>query len=183
VCLKGEKEVMEIIDLLRARRSVRKYTGRAIEPEKIELLKEAVLRSPTSRNKRPWQFIFVDDRDMLQKLALSKPHGAAFLQHAALGIVVCADGDKSDVWTEDCSIASILVQMVAQSMGLGSCWIQIRNRMFGEQTTSEEHVRNLLRMPNNIRVESIVAMGYPAEKKEPISRDALDYTKVRINSY
>ena len=172
-----------MIELLRTRRSVRKFTSEAIEPEKIELLKETVLRSPTSRNIKPWEFIFVDDRDLLRQLAQSKPHGARFLQDAALGIVVCADGQKSDVWTEDCSIASILVQMEAQSMGLGSCWIQIRNRMFDDTTTSQEHVRSLLKMPSNIRVESIVALGYPAEKKEPISRDDLDYTKVRINCY
>ena len=172
-----------MIELLRARRSVRKYTHQAIEPEMIELLKEAVLRAPTSRNKRPWEFVFIDDRQMLKQLSLSKPHGAAFLENAPLAIVVCADGEKSDVWTEDCSIASILVQMVAQSMGLGSCWIQIRNRMFGGQTTSQEHVRTLLKMPSNIRVESIIAIGYPAEEKEPISHDDLDYTKIRINSF
>jgi len=68
-------------------------------------------------------------------------------------------------------------------LGLGSCWIQIRKRMFDEKTTSEQYVKNLLKMPSNIRVESIVALGYPAEKKEPISRDDLDYTKVRINSF
>ena len=174
---------MEMIELLRARRSVRKYTHQAIEPEKIELLKEAALRSPTSRNKHPWEFVFVDDGEMLGQLALSKPHGAAFLAHAALAIVVCGDGEKSDVWTEDCSIASILVQMVAQSMGLGSCWIQIRKRMFSGQTTSQEYVRALLKMPSNISVESIVALGYPAEEKEPISHDALDYSKIRINSF
>ena len=172
-----------MIELLRTRRSVRKFTSEAIEPEKIELLKETVLRSPTSRNINPWEFIFVDDRDLLRQLAQSKPHGARFLQDAALGIVVCADGQKSDVWTEDCSIASILVQMVAQSIGLGSCWIQIRNRMFDHTTTSQEHVRSLLKMPLNMEVESIVALGYPAEKKEPIPSDDLDYTKVRINCF
>ncbi len=172
-----------MIELLRNRRSVRKFTGEAIEPDKVELLKEALLRSPTSRNINPWEFIFVDDRDLLRQLAMSKPHGARFLQDAALGIVVCADGQKSDVWTEDCSIASILVQMVAQSIGLGSCWIQIRNRMFDDTTTSQEHVRSLLKMPDNIEVESIIALGYPAEKKEPISRDDLDYTKIRVNCF
>lgn len=169
--------------MLRMRRSIREFTNRAIEPEKIELLKEAVLRSPTSRNKRPWEFVFVDDSEVLEQLARSKPHGAAFLENAPLAIVVCADGEKSDVWTEDCSIASILVQMVAQSIGLGSCWIQIRSRMFGGQTTSEEHVRTLLRMPRNIRVESIIALGRPAEKKEPISHDDLDYSKIHENSF
>ncbi len=172
-----------MIELLRNRRSAREFTNEAIEPEKIELLKEAVLRSPTSRNINPWEFIFVDDSELLKQLSLSKPDGAGFLEYATLGIVVCADGEKSDVWAEDCSIASILVQMVAQSMGLGSCWIQIRKRMFDEQTTSEQYVKDLLKMPRNIRVESIVALGYPAEEKEPISHDDLDYTKVRINSF
>jgi nitroreductase len=174
---------MEIMELLRTRRSVREFTNKAIEPEKIELLKETLLRSPTSRNNRPWEFIFVDDRELLRQLALSKPHGAQFLERATLAIVVCADSEKSDVWTEDCSIASILVQTVAQSIGLGSCWIQIRNRMFGEHTSSQDHVRSLLRMPSNIRVECMIALGYPAEQKEPISHDDLDYSKIRINSF
>ena len=113
-----------MIELLRNRRSIRKYTDKSIEPEKIELLKEAVLRSPSSRNFDPWEYIFVDERELLKQLALCKQHGAKFLEGAALGIVICADGQKSDVWIEDCSIASILVQMVAQSIDLGSCWIQ-----------------------------------------------------------
>ncbi|MHC4542169.1 MAG: nitroreductase family protein, partial [Planctomycetota bacterium] len=127
-----------MIELLRARRSIRKYTDRRIEPEKVEILKEAVLRSPSSRNIDPWEFVFVDEPNVLKKLSQSKPHGAKFLEHAALSIVICADGGKSDVWVEDCSIASILVQMAAQSIGLGSCWIQIRNRMFDDKVTSED---------------------------------------------
>ena len=172
-----------MIELLRNRRSIRKYTDKAIEPEKIEILKEAVLRSPSSRNFDPWEFIFVDDRKLLKQLALSKPHGAKFLEHAALGIVVCADEQKSDVWIEDCSIASILVQMAAQSIGLGSCWIQVRNRAFDEDTTSENYIKDLLNIPGNMKVESIVAVGYPAEERTPIPKDDLKYEKIRLNSY
>ena len=172
-----------MIELLRARRSIRKYTERAIEPEKIEILKEAVLRSPSSRNFDPWEFVFVDDRELLRKLALSKPHGSKFLENAALGIVICADGEKSDVWIEDCSIASILVQMVAQSMGLGSCWIQIRKRMHDDRTTSENYIRKLLNVPGHVNVESIIAIGYPAETREPIPREDLKDEKIRMNVY
>jgi nitroreductase len=172
-----------MIELLRKRRSIRKYTEKVIEPEKIELLKEALLRSPTSRSFDPWEFIFVDDRELLKQLSLSKPHGAGFLEGAALGIVICADEQKSDVWVEDCSIASILVQMVAQSIGLGSCWIQIRNRNFNDQMTSEEYIRQLLNIPSGVKVESIIALGYPAEKKEPVPQNNLKYEKVRINNY
>ena len=172
-----------MIELLRARRSIRKYTDRPIEPEKIEILKEAVLRSPSSRNFDPWEFIFVDNRDLLKKLALSKQHGSNFLEHAALGIVVCADGEKSDVWIEDCSIASILVQMVAQSIGLGSCWIQIRKRMHNDHVTSEDYIRSLLGIPDHVKVESIVAIGYPAEIREPLPRENLKDEKIHINEY
>lgn len=172
-----------MIELLRNRRSIRKYTGKSIEPEKIEILKEAVLRSPSSRNFDPWEFIFVVDRELLKQLALCKPHGAKFLEHAALGIVICADEQKSDVWIEDCSIASILLQMVAQSIGLGSCWIQIRKRAYDETTTSEDYIKGLLNLPGNMKVESIISLGYPAEKREPVPKEQLKYEKIRLNSY
>ena len=172
-----------MIELLRARRSIRKYTNRRIEPEKIEILKEAALRAPSSRNIDPWEFIFVDDQEILKKLASCKPHGAKFLEQAALGIVICADGQASDTWIEDCSIASILVQMTAQSIGLGSCWIQVRNRMFNDQTNSEAYIRDLLNMPGQINVESIVAIGYPAETREPLACEELKDQKIRINGY
>jgi nitroreductase len=172
-----------MIELLRNRRSIRKYTDKSIDPDKIELLKEAVLRSTSSRNFDPWEFIFVDDREILRQLALCKPHGVKFLEHAALGIVICADEQKSDVWVEDCSIASILVQMVAQSIGLGSCWIQIRKRAYDETTTSEDYIKDLLNLPGHMKVESIISLGYPAETREPVPKESLKYEKIRLNSY
>jgi nitroreductase len=172
-----------MIELLRNRRSIRKYTDKSIDPEKIELLKEAVLRSPSSRNLDPWEFIFVDDREILKKLASCKPHGAKFLEHAALGIVICADEQKSDVWIEDCSIASILLQMAAQSIDLGSCWIQVRKRAYDETTSSEDYIKDLLSLPGPMKVESVIAIGYPAEKKEPVPKEELKYEKIRLNGY
>jgi nitroreductase len=172
-----------MIELLRARRSIREYSDRPVEPEKVELLKEAALRSPSSRNIDPWEFIFVDDRELLAGLSTCKPHGAAFLEHAALGIVVCGDSRESDTWIEDCSIASILVQMTAQSLGLGSCWIQVRNRMLDDKTTSEQYVQSLLRIPEHIKVQSIIAIGYPAERREPLPAEELKYWKIRANTY
>lgn len=172
-----------MIELLRKRRSIRKYKDKVVEPEKVDILKEAILRSPSSRNIDPWEFMFVDDRELLRQLSLSKPHGASFLEHAALGIVICADGEKSDTWIEDCSIASILVQMTAQSIGLGSCWIQIRNRSYDKNLTSENYIKGLLNLPDRMKVESIVAIGYPDEKREPLPKEELKYEKVHSNSY
>jgi len=172
-----------MIELLRARRSIRAYGAQPVEPEKLEVLKEGVLRSPSSRNIDPWEFIFVEDRQLLTRLATCKPHGADFLAEAALGIVVGGDARESDTWIEDCSIASILVQMVAQSLGLGSCWIQVRNRRFDDKTTSEQYIQRLLRIPEPIKVESIIAIGYPAEKREPLSRADLKDAKVHVNTF
>lgn len=170
-----------MIELLRARRSIRRYTGRTIELEKVKLLKEAVLRSPSSRNIDPWEFVFVDDRALLAKLARCKPHGADFLEGAALGIVVCGDSRASDVWVEDCAIAAILTQMTAQSLGLGSCWIQVRNRRFDDATTSERYVQKLLDLPEHVKVECVVAVGYPAEKRGPLPAEELKVSKIRVN--
>lgn len=172
-----------MFEVLRKRRSIRSFQGCAIEAEKIALLKEAALRSPSSRNREPWSFIFVDDKKILAALSTAKPHGASFLKGAALGIVVCGDEAVSDVWVEDCSIASILIQLAAQSLGLGSCWIQLRNRPHADGVSSEAYVRTVLGLPESLKVESILAVGYPAEHPEPIERAALKDDCIHTNGW
>lgn len=167
-----------MIDILRERRSIRKYTTQVIESEKIELLKEAALRSPTSRNNKPCEFIFINDKNTISSLSESKQHGSAFLKNAPLAVIVCADETKSDVWVEDCSIASILLQLTAQSQSLGSCWIQIRKRLHSNGQSSEDYIKTLLNLAANIRVEAIISIGYPAETREPIAHDELDFKKI-----
>lgn len=172
-----------MIDLLRARRSIRKYENKSIDKESLDILKEALLRCPSSRGINPWMFVFVDDIRLLNQLAKVKEHGSSFLKDATLGIIVCGDETKSDVWTEDCSIASIVVQLTAQSVGLGSCWIQIRKRAHSQDTTAEEYIQNLLGIPTNFKVESIISIGYPAETKKPVPQQSLEFEKIRYNHY
>jgi nitroreductase len=100
-----------------------------------------------------------------------------------LGIVVCGDTQASDVWVEDCSIASILIQMVGQSLGLGSCWIQARNRMHDERISASQYILEMLAVPANFEVESIAAMGDPAEQRERLSSGALRDSKVHLNRF
>ncbi len=172
-----------MIEILRERRSIRKYKDKEIEPDKIEILKEAVLRSPSSRGINPWVFIFVDDRELLHKLSLAKEHGSSFLKDARLGVVVCGEEKKSDCWIEDGSIASIILQLTAQSLGLGSCWIQIRNRKHSEKKSAEEYVREVLKIPEDLRVLSIISIGYPDEKKRKIKKEDLMYEKIYFNGF
>ncbi len=171
------------LPLIQKRRSIRKYLEKPVESEKIDQLIEAALRSPSSRGFNPWEFIVVTDKDLLEKLSKAKPHGASFLKNAPLGIVVCADPEKCDVWVEDASIASIFIHLAAESMGLGSCWIQIRKRMHDKTKTAHAYIRDLLNVPENLNVESIVAIGYPAEKKPPHRKEELQYKKVHYGLY
>jgi len=172
-----------MLDILQRRRSIRKYKEDKVEKEKVDRLIKAALLSPTSKNRRPWEFIFVDDRALLLKLSESKEHGCAFLKEAALGIVVIADPDKCDVWIEDASIASIILHLTAELMDLGSCWIQIRERWHDELTTSEEYIKDVLNIPDKYKVESIIAIGYPDEKKSPHDESELQYNKVHFNGF
>lgn len=172
-----------MIDLLRTRRSIRKYARKSIDGNTIDVLVEALLRSPTSRNGKSWEFIIADDRELLSKLSKAKEQGSHHLRDASLGIVVCADSTKSDVWVEDCSIAAILAQMTAHALGLGSCWIQIRNRNHTETVSAEQYIQSLLALPPHIKVECMVSIGYPNEVKDPIADSELAYNKVKYNHY
>lgn len=171
------------MSLIEKRRSIRKFLDKPIEPEKIDLLLEAALRAPSSKGLNPWEFVVVTDRALLERLSQAKQHGSAFLKNAPLGIVVCADSHKSDVWVEDTSIASTFIHLAAESLGLGSCWIQIRERMHDAKKTSQEYIAELLGIPAQMRVESIIAVGYPDEKLPPHEKEELLYEKVHRDTY
>jgi nitroreductase len=84
----------------------------------------------------------------------------------------------SDVWIEDCSIAAIIVHLAAVSLGLGGCWIQIRNRRHDAESTSEEYVRKILGLAHPLRVLAIIAVGLPAEVTAGHPFESLDHGKV-----
>ena len=175
--------MIRILQLLKKRRSIRKYKEDKLTSAEIDQLIKAVLLSPSSRNRRPWEFICVDDRNLLKELSQSKQSGSAFLEDAAMGIIVLADPHENDVWVEDTSIAAIILQLTAQSLNLGSCWIQIRGRYHGPAVTSEEYVKKVLEIPGKYRVESIIAIGHPAENKPPHDEGQLEYRKVHIGHF
>ncbi len=169
-----------MLNILYNRRSVRSFLDKAIEKSKKEHLKEALLLSPSSRNVRPWEFYFIEDKEMINSLANSKAHGSAFMKNAALAVVVTGDETKSDVWIEDCSIASIILQLEAEALGLGSCWVQIRNRKTQSGDSSENYIRSLLKLNKKIRIESIIAIGYPNEKALPTTKNSLKHLQGKI---
>ena len=172
-----------MIEILRSRRSIRKYEKRPIDEKSLETLKEALLRCPSSRGINPWSFILVDEADLLAGLSRAKEHGAGFLKNAALAIVVCGDESLSDVWVEDCAIAAIVAHLTAHSLGLGSCWIQIRNRAYSSEKTSEAYIREMLDIPANLRVEAIISIGRPGEAKTPVPIEKLPHARIKYNRW
>ncbi|MBS1237600.1 MAG: nitroreductase [Deltaproteobacteria bacterium] len=172
-----------ILPLIQKRRSIRKYQKKTIEPDTIQTLVEAALRSPSSMGYNPWEFVVVDDADLLDKLSKAKLHGSGFIKNAPLGIVVCADPERSSVWVEDASIACTYIQLAAESLGLGSCWIQIRERMHDQTKTAEAYISEVLKIPNKMKVEAMIAIGYPDEQKPPRAKEDLQYGKVHQNLY
>ncbi|TYO99988.1 nitroreductase [Geothermobacter ehrlichii] len=172
-----------MLDILRRRRSIRRFAEKEIEAEKIAALKEAILRAPTSRGLNSWEFIFVDDRELLHRLAQARRHGSAFLAGAKLAVVVAADPERCDVWIEDCAIAAIVLQLAAVSLGLDSCWAQIRLREHDERTGAGDYVRRLLGLPERFQVACVIGIGYAAEQKESHARDSLPWDRIHDNRY
>ena len=172
-----------LIKTLLKRRSIRAYENRLVESEKIERILQAALLSPSSKGIRPCSFVLVEDPELLQALSKSKPHGAGFIGGAAFAIVVCADVDAAAAWIEDCSIAAINIQLAMEEDGLGSCWVQIRERKAPDGSAASEYIKQLLDIPANYEVEAVISAGYPAEQKEPNSIQSLQWQKVFRNKF
>lgn len=174
-----------LLDLLRKRRSIRRFTDQPVEDEKIDLLLEAALLSPSSKGNTPWHFVVVRDPGCIAKLAQAKPHGAAFLKNAPLVIAVCGDSNQSDVWVEDCSIATLLLHLQATDLGLGSCWVQLRLRHHesggsgdNDAQSAAAYTAELLGLSAHIQPLALVGIGYPAESKKARSKEDLLFSQV-----
>ncbi|MEN8199689.1 MAG: nitroreductase family protein [Thermodesulfobacteriota bacterium] len=171
------------IDLLRKRRSIRSFQDRVVEQEKLDLLVEAMLRSPSSRSLNPWEFVVIQKKETIEALSRAKPHGSAFMKNAALAIAVCADPEKCDVWVEDCSIAAIFLHLQATDLGLGSCWVQIRRREHDQDQSAEAYVANTLGLEERMVVEAIIAIGYPASEPAGHPHSSLLSDRVSFERY
>ena len=105
-------------ELAEKRRSVKTFAARPVEAKKIDAIIEAALHSPTGRAARPWAFVVVTDKTLLEKLSVAKPLGAAFVKDAPVAVVVCGDPSASGLWVEDCSVAAVTMQYAALALGL-----------------------------------------------------------------
>ena len=164
------------------RTSVRKYTDEKVSPEQIELLLKAAMAAPSARNVQPWEFLVVQEKSTLIKMAEFIAAGQ-MLKGAAAAIVVCADTAKEfetlkgkNYWIQDCSAATQNIMLEATELGLGSVWLG---------TFPKEEViiplKELFNLPENIMPVTVISIGYPDGEVHP--KDKFDKTKIHFEKW
>ena len=165
------------------RRSHRKFTSAEIDGDDVKLILRAALMSPTAKSNRGWQFVVVDNKRDLEKLADAKDAGSQLIKDAALAVVVLGDPMQNDCWVEDGSIAAISMQYQAEELGLGSCWVQMRGRGLSDGTSADTVIRGILDIPENLNVLCVVAFGHKADERQPQNEDKLKWENVHVDKY
>ncbi len=174
---------MEFKDLVQIRRSHRKFTGQEIDGDDVKTILRAGLMAPTAKSQRAWQFVVVDDKTDLEKLADAKDMGGQFIKDAALAIVVLGDPVQNDCWVEDGSIAAISMQYQAEALGLGSCWVQMKGRGLSDGTSADTVIQGVLNIPENLHCLCVLAVGHKVDERKPQNEERLKWESVHLNKY
>ena len=158
------------------RKSVRKYTERPVEKEKLETLVRAGMAAPSSRDRRPWEFVIVTDRDLLDKMGEGLPL-ARMLKETKQAIIVCGDTVKSEnAWQLDCSAAAQNILLAAESMGLGAVWTAAYP--YPERM---KIIQNALQLPEHILPLTVIPLGYPTGIEKP--KDKYNKKQIHYNGW
>jgi len=149
-------------EVLKTRRSIRKYKSTPVPKEKIVQILEAARIAPSAGHRQPWHFIVVEDKENIKKLAKSD-----WAAKAPVMIVGLADQEASPGWClNDLGIAFEHIILAATNLGLGTCWMGQSNR--------EDLVKDLLDIPDRFRVIALTPLGEPDETPSPKDRKSLD---------
>lgn len=147
---------MDVLEAIKTRRSIRKYRKEKVPDDHVEKILEAGRWAPSASNTQPWNFIVLKDDKLKKDVAKSTTFGR-FLAEAPLGICVVVDPRKSTHPVEDGAIATQNMLLAAHSLGLGACWIG----SYG--STYEDEVKEILKIPREKRLLSIISIGFPTE--------------------
>lgn len=160
------KEIFERI-------SIRKYTDKPVESDKIQQILKAAMAAPSASNQQPWEFYVVSDKEKIRQLSLTSPY-AACAENAPLVIVPCyrTEGLR---WSEtvllDLSAATENMLLEITSLGLGGVWLcaaPLEDRM--------SKTEDVLEIPENLRAFALIAVGYPSESRKQQNR--FDQTRI-----
>jgi nitroreductase len=180
---------MAFLDLARARRSIRAYTGRSIDRKDLDLCVESARYAPSACNTQPWSFIIIDDpekKELIAKAASYGPGGVnTFAREAQAFIAIVSEKQSFIAWLggklrnvdfrdADIGIACAHLVLQAQELGIGSCILGWFN---------ERKMKRLLGVPFLKKIEFVVALGYPADTEIPEKKLKDRNEVIRYNSY
>jgi len=151
-----------MLDVIRKRCSVRSYTDEAVSEQDLQQVLEAALSAPSANNVRPWHIVVVTDAEKRRRL--SQVHQwARFCADSPVVLAFCADATgQSHWWIEDTSAAVENALIQAAALELGTCWVGIRGGSPGHGPERENRVREILGIPEQVRVLALVSLGHPA---------------------
>ena len=161
---------MDVIEVIRKRRSIRQYSDKPVERDKIERLLEAARLAPSAKNFQEWRFVIVTDAECRKQLAQAA-NAQAFVAQAPVVIAACAEHDgyvlRCGQLAHPIDVAIAIDHMTLQAVaeGLGTCWIG---------SFYEDQVKAILGIPETITVVEMLTVGYPAAGPKPLSRLPLE---------
>ena len=171
----------EILNNILTRTSVRLFTDKSVEKEKIDLLMQAAMAAPTGKNRKPWEFIIIENKETLTKLSEAMPY-AKMVAKAPLAIVICANKDclkpeDNEIgWICDCSAATQNLLLAANSLDLGATWTAVYS--YEDRLKAAKEILNL---PDNIIPLSLIPVGYPEKRFKPMEK--FDKTKIHYEKW
>lgn len=176
----------QLLEVFLNRRSVRKY-GEIQDEEKfasdLEKILQAGLLTPSGHSKYPVELILVRDKTTLEKMSHCRVGVARMLSGAGAAIVVLADREKADTFVEDSCVTMMAMHLMATSLELGSCWIQVRNRKAEDDRDSEEFLREIFDFPENFACQAILSIGTLSAPVKPRSLDKLRVEKIHREKF
>lgn len=163
---------MEFKEVLTKRRSVRKFLPTAPSHEVLLDIVHDANTAPSSRNMHTTRFMIIEDRETLDKIAEMRDYGSGFMTSAPAAIVVMGDTTKTDLWRENCAISATILQLSIVNHGLASCWVHVADRPriheMPDSERAETFLRTFLDIPEDWKVECVVALGYSDFEPKPL---------------
>jgi nitroreductase len=147
---------MDTLEAIYKRRSVRKYTGEPVPRDDLKTIVDAARHAPSGYNRQPWEFVVVTDRAMIKNLSVV----ASWMEKSGAIIAVVMD-TSSSFWLEDASAAVENMLLASTALGYGSCWVE------GDSLRREEELKELLNIPKDLRLITLVTVGGPIEWPAP----------------
>jgi len=153
---------MDLLEAIFTRRSIRKYSGEEVTRDEIQTILKAAMFAPSANNQQPWQFLIIDDKDIMDKIIQIHPY-AKMLSGASYAVLICGDESlelSKGYWAVDCAAATQNLLLAAHGIGLGAVWLGVHPR---EERKSG--IKKLFNLPDHIQPFALVSIGKPGEEK------------------